>query len=99
MVASVYEYMDWDDPEYEINRGLLYKDDIRKDPQPDDERLTTFKRAWQYAVYPNDEDFGDLAFEKLSWQNLGYRFGLLFGETSEELQKEMYDWCVAQMRE
>ena len=91
--------MDWDDPEYEINRGLLHKEDDRKDPDPDDERLETFKRGWRYAVYSEDEDFGEQAFEELSWQNLGYRLGLLFEKTSEELQEEMYHWCVSQMRE
>ncbi|RQG88876.1 hypothetical protein EA462_10790 [Natrarchaeobius halalkaliphilus] len=91
--------MDWDDPAHEINRGLLYEEDGRTDPDPDDQRLETFKRGWRYGVYPADEDFGELAFSKLSWQNLGYRLGVMFGETSEELQEELYDWCVRQMRE
>lgn len=91
--------MSWYDPEHEIHKGLLYKNDSRKNPRPDDERLETFKRGWRYAIYPEDEDFGEQAFEELSWQNLGYRLGLLFGDTSEELQEELYGWCVAQMRE
>lgn len=91
--------MDWDAPAYEINKDLLYREDIQKDPTPDDERLETFKRGWQYAVYPADEDYGEQAFAELSWQNLGYRLGMLFGKTSEKLQEELYTWCVRQMRE
>ena len=91
--------MDWDNPAYEINKGLLFKGDGRRNPDPDDEALEVFKRGWRYAVYPDDEDFGENAFRELSWQNLGYRLGLLFGETSEKLQEEMYYWCVEQMSE
>lgn len=50
-------------------------------------------------MYNDDEDFGERAFRVLSRKNLGYRFGLLFGETSEQLQEELYYWCVEQMRE
>lgn len=54
--------MDWDNPAYEINKGLLFKEDGRRNPDPDDEALEVFKRGWRYAVYPDDEDFGENAF-------------------------------------
>jgi hypothetical protein len=89
----------WDNPTYDIHKGLLYSGDDRRDPEPDDEALEVFKRGWQSGMYDDDEDFGERAFQTLSWKNLGYRFGLLFGKTSEELQEELYYWCVEQMRQ
>jgi hypothetical protein len=91
--------MEWKDPPYEITKGFAYKTDGRLDPDPDDERLDVFTRGWAKAVDPEQEDYGETAFAKLSWHNLGYRLGLLFGETSPALKAELYTWCVRQMRE
>lgn len=89
----------WDNPTYDIHKGLLYSGDDRRDPEPDDDAIKVFKEGWWRATTSEQEDYGEQAFETLSWHNLGYRFGLLFGETSGELQEELYDWCVEQMRE
>lgn len=91
--------MDWENPAYEINKGLLAAGDERIDPDPDDQRLNVFERGWSEAVDSEKDDFGEQAFKTLSWRNLGYRLGLLFGETPEPMQRELYDWCVRQMRE
>ncbi|MFC7138082.1 hypothetical protein ACFQRB_19635 [Halobaculum litoreum] len=91
--------MDWSDPAYEINKGLLFDDDERVDPTPDDQRFDVFRRGWGEAVDGDKADFGERAFRTLSWRNLGYRLGLLFDETPEPLQRELYAWCVKQLRE
>jgi len=37
--------MDWDNPAYEINKGLLFKNDGRRNPDPDDEALEVLNAA------------------------------------------------------
>ncbi|WP_439025780.1 hypothetical protein [Haloarchaeobius sp. DT45] len=87
--------MDWDDPASPINRGLLYEVDERRIVEPDDEEaLEVFLSGWSKAVPPEGEDYGERAFETLSWPNLGYRLGLLFGPTSRDLKEDLYHWCV-----
>jgi len=90
--------MDWEDPAYEINKGLLFQEDERRQLKSDDnEALSVFLTGWSNAVNPNSKDFGERTFKELSWRNLGYRFGLLFDETPKELKEEMYYWCVDKM--
>jgi len=90
--------MEWEDPAYEINRGLLYEEDTRRELEPgNEEALSVFLTGWSNAVNPDNEDFGEIAFSQLSWRNLGYRLGLLFDETPRPLKEEMYFWCVKQM--
>lgn len=71
--------------------GLSFEGDDRQ-VDPGGYRLGAFKRGWSDAV--GGEDYGSL--DTLTWQNLGWRLGQLFGETSEELQEELFVWCVAQ---
>lgn len=85
-------------PTYDLNQALTYEKDGRRDPDPDDEALDVFKNGWWKGANPEQEDFGETAHKELSWHNLGYRLGKLFGDTSEEMIKEMYMWCVRQMR-
>jgi len=90
--------MDWENPAYEINKGLLYEEDGRRELEPnDDEALSVFLTGWSNANNPDSEDFGETAFKELSWRNLGYRLGLLFGETPRRLKEDMYYWCVERM--
>jgi len=90
--------MDWENPAYEIDKGLLYEEDGRRELEPgDDEALSVFLTGWSDANNPDSEDFGEMAFKKLSWRNLGYRLGLLFGETPRNLKEDLYYWCVDQM--
>jgi len=35
----------------------------------------------------------------LSWHNLGWRMGMLFGDASGKLKREIYMWCVDRQRE
>ncbi|UWG49314.1 Uncharacterized protein AArcCO_4139 (plasmid) [Halalkaliarchaeum sp. AArc-CO] len=89
--------MDWKNPAHQINKGLLYEEDDRRDLElGDDEALSVFLTGWSNANNPDSEDFGENAFRVLSWHNLGYRLGLLFGETPSELKEDMYYWCVEQ---
>lgn len=80
-----------------VNEALTYEDDGRVFPDPDDQRLEVFKEGWRKAT--SGEEYGEKAHNELSWHNLGWRLGKLFGETSGELKDEMYMWCVEQQRE
>ena len=80
-----------------VNESLTYDADGRVTPDPEDERLAVFKEGWRKAV--RGEEYGETAHEKLSWHNLGWRMGTLFGETSTELKDELYMWCVRQQKE
>lgn len=77
-----------------VNESLTYEEDGRIVPDPADERLDVFKEGWRKAT--TGEEYGDHAHQTLSWHNLGWRLGKLFGETPDELKEEMYHWCVKQ---
>ena len=40
------------------------------------------------------EELTEDTLEVLTWENLGYRLGWLFGETDEALMGDIYSWCV-----
>ena len=80
-----------------VNEALTFETDGRVVPDPEDQRLDVFKEGWRKAT--GGEEYGEHAHEELSWHNLGWRLGKLFGETATELQTEMYRWCVTQQRE
>lgn len=70
-------------------------DDVRHtDPNEDSRRRTRFKQGWRDAI--EGQKYGPGAMQRLTWQNLGYRLGKVFGETSPEQIGAMYDWCVRQ---
>lgn len=73
--------------------GLSYDEDNRAVDPEEGYRLGRFKAGWTKAV--NGREMAG-ALDRLTWENLGWRLGRLFGETSTELQKELYEWCVAQ---
>lgn len=76
--------------------GLTYKVDGRStEPNVDNYRKRNFKIGWNDATIRGKE-YSAETLETLYWQNLGYRLGKLFGETSKELQEEMYELCVKQ---
>ena len=72
--------------------------DIRR-ANPGSDRQGAFKRGWTAAV--KDLKGGDESSkysegpppEKLTWDNLGYRLGSIFGETDKDLQQELFEWC------
>jgi hypothetical protein len=81
--------------------GLRYEDDVRHE-DPGVDRQRAFKRGWTEAVKSTDasakySDEPDL--ERLTWENLGWRLGTLFGETSDELRQRLFEWCVDQQAE
>lgn len=71
--------------------GLTYDEDARKDLT--DGRRRNFKQGWTRAV--EGREYED-ALERLTWNNLGWRLGRLFGETPDELREEILEWCVDQ---
>lgn len=80
---------------------INYDEDHRRDDLGPD-RQGAFKRGWGAAVKGNDESsrYGDdPELTNLTWDNLGYRLGRLFGSTSDELKQELFEWCVAQQKE
>uniref|UniRef100_Q01TQ2 Uncharacterized protein n=1 Tax=Solibacter usitatus (strain Ellin6076) TaxID=234267 RepID=Q01TQ2_SOLUE len=79
--------------------GLTYKEDGRStEPNVNTSRKGRFKAGWNDAAI-REKEYDATTLETLYWQNLGYRFGKLLGETSEELQEEMYELCVKQQKE
>ena len=77
--------------------GLSYDGDVRLVEPDGNYRRGRFKAGWNYAV--DGSDMGDDALNRLTWENLGWRLGTLLGDASEELQEELYQWCVKQLGE
>lgn len=74
---------------------LSYEEDVRStNPNETGHRRGRFKAGWHKAT--KGESYGSRALNRLTWDNLGWRLGSLFGETDEDLIDEMYDWCVRQ---
>ena len=84
------------------NNGLTYTEDRRQ--EPDSDRQGAFKRGWEEAIksqggsdvwkrYSDDPEL-----KTLTWDNLGYRLGSLFGDSTDELKQEMFEWCVEQRK-
>jgi hypothetical protein len=76
------------------NGGLAYDEDVRQIDPDDGYCRGRFKVGWNHAV---DGVAMESALGRLTWENLGWRLGRLFGETPEGLQEELYHWCVDQM--
>jgi exonuclease III len=73
--------------------GLAYNEDVRQVDPDDGYRRGRFKVGWNHAV--EGVEMGS-ALDRLTWENLGWRLGKLFGETPDDLQEELYQWCVDQ---
>lgn len=64
---------------------LSYEQDVRN--PPDNLRRARFETGWKDASIRN-ENYTAQTLRRLTWQNLGYRFGREFGEQpSEEIEK------------
>lgn len=74
--------------------GLAYEEDSRKSPNA--HRRDRFRRGWRDAV-AGDTDYSQV-LHKLTWWNLGFRLGRLFGETEEDQIFELYEWAATQWR-
>ena len=82
-----------------VTDGLTYKSDGRStEPNVDNSRKGRFKAGWNDAAV-RGKDYDAKTLEVLYWQNLGYRIGKLLGDTSEQLQEEMYELCGRQREE
>jgi len=76
------------------NDRLNYEDDVRTVDPNANYRRGRFKMGWSNAVDGTEMD--EEVLSQLTWENLGWRLGKLFGDTSEDLQEELYEWCVEQ---
>ena len=75
--------------------GFCYEEDIRSiNFNKNGHRRGRFKVGWGKAV--KGESYGAEALRRLTWDNLGWRLGKLFGEADEAMIDDMYDWCVRQ---
>jgi hypothetical protein len=74
---------------------LYFARDVRvADPDQSAHRLARFRDGWRNAV--SGQSYTERTLSELTWENLGYRLGKLFGETSPLLIDLMYEWCVHQ---
>jgi len=77
---------------------LRFDEDIRhEDPNDTAHRKARFREGWRDAA--TGPPYGEDALKQLTWQNLGYRLGVLFPDTRPELVDKLYDWCVRQQQE
>ncbi|WP_408959586.1 hypothetical protein [Natrinema sp. 74] len=67
-----------------------------EDPDLDSHRLGNFKQGWTCAV--EGQEYNKV-LDELKWNNLGWRLGTLFDDTSEEMKEELFEWCVRQQKE
>ncbi|KTG11447.1 hypothetical protein AUR64_04115 [Haloprofundus marisrubri] len=74
--------------------GLTYKDDVRMIDPDDNYRRGRFKVGWRNT--DDGTEMGEEVLNQLTWENLGWRLGKLFDDTSEDLIEELYEWCVKQ---
>lgn len=76
-----------------------FRDDIRhKDPHRTAYRRARFKDGWKNGANRDADAYTKQTLEQLTWQNVGYRMGEIFGETPEQQMDELYDWCVRQLK-
>lgn len=74
--------------------GLTYENDRRTVDPDANYRRGRFKVGWNRAA--DGAVMGDEALAELTWENLGWRLGMLFGEAPDELKEELYRWFVEQ---
>lgn len=78
--------------------GLGFNADVRgTNPDASAHRLARFRAGWAKAV--QGTEYGEAALGKLTWDNLGWRFGKLLGFASTETVERMYQLCVKQHAE
>lgn len=71
--------------------------DVRQ-TNPGSDRQGAFKRGWTAAVKDLSGDESSKYSEgpppeEITWDNLGYRLGSIFGETDGDLRQELFEWC------
>lgn len=73
---------------------LDYNVDHRR--EPDEQKFKKFRKGWQDAVSNQDKSYTANNLKKLTWQNLGYRFGKHFGSQAPEYIREAFDYLAQQ---
>ncbi len=70
------------------------RDDRHTEPDETGHRRARLIEGWRKGVEgpPYKAD----TLRVLTWDNLGYRLGHLFGKTDGVLVEQMYNWCVQQ---
>ena len=69
-------------------------DSRHQEPNATGHRRSRFREGWRHATA--GKRYKDEALRELTWQNLGWRLGKLFGSTETGLVDALYDWCVDQ---
>lgn len=80
---------------------LSYERD-KRNKNPDSNHLRNFNAGWTEALKddPNESKYkANPELPDLTWENLGYRLGSLFGEASKHLREELFRWCQKQQAE
>lgn len=81
------------------------ENDDRTVPTDDNTRLPAFKTGWTEGVKHNEgSDIpskyrDEPSLDTLTWDNLGFRLGIFFGETNDDLREELYEWCRKEQKE
>jgi putative restriction endonuclease len=74
---------------------LEYKKDIRK--YPDNFRRGQFKLGWEDVVI-RQQIYSPITLQKLTWRNLGYRTGILFGNRSVNEINQVFELFARQYK-
>ena len=75
--------------------GIPFEEDIRDtNPNETGHREAQFHAGWRRAV--EGQCYREATLRQLTWNNLGYRLGKLFGATSADHGDPIDDWCVRQ---
>ena len=62
---------------------------------PDHYRRREFRKGWKNSLRIDlENEYTGETLKKLTWNNLGYRLGRIFGDTPDEMIEELYDWSV-----
>jgi hypothetical protein len=76
----------------DVFETLDYNVDHRR--EPDEHRFEKFRKGWQDAVSNKNKSYTANTLKKLTWQNLGYRFGNNFRSQTPEYIREVFDYLA-----
>jgi hypothetical protein len=76
----------------DVFEKLDYNVDHRR--EPDEHRFEKFRKGWQDAVSNKNKSYTANTLKKLTWQNLGYRFGNNFRSQTPEYIREVFDYLA-----
>ncbi|WP_336024524.1 hypothetical protein [Halobellus salinisoli] len=85
-----------------MSDDLLSYEEDKRNTNPDSNHLRNFNAGWTEALKddPDKSKYKENPeLPNLTWENLGYRLGSLFGETSKDLREELFEWCKEQQAE